>query len=105
MDEAQVDQYEALIRQHRSAVIAIDKETAGLKRTLYQSLLVPANRDSLINLIGEQQKNIERVNLAHFEDIKALCRPEQQERFTQLVQELDQLFNHPHHPPARPGPR
>ncbi|MGC4058850.1 MAG: hypothetical protein QM743_12135 [Chitinophagaceae bacterium] len=102
MDEAQVDHYEALIRQHRSAVIAIDKETAELKRTLYQSLLVPTNRDSLINVIGEQQKKIERVNLAHFEDIKALCRPEQQERFKELVQELDQLFNHP---PAGPEPQ
>lgn len=99
-DKEQTIRYEELIQEHRSSIRAINRETLSLKRTLYASLLVPTNQDSIIHLISMQQEKVEQVNLLHFASIQKLCRPDQLKYFEGLVAQLGELFSEAH-PPER----
>ena len=102
LDKQQVVKYEKLIRQHRHAIKKTEKQIGQLKQKLYSGLASEnaAEKDSLIALLGQKQMEIEEIHCAHFEDLKALCRPYQQAYFKNLSKELAHLFDHrrpPHH--------
>lgn len=101
-DESQQLKYDALIQEHRMALRKVNRETIAMKKELYASLLLPTNRDSIIQLIAQQQQKVEQINLSHFADIQKLCRPDQQDYFRELVGQLSQLFDEHHPPPQRP---
>lgn len=101
-DEKQVRNYDVLVNQHRSLMRQKEKEIRSLKKSLYQTLSVDTgSRDSLIQLITNQQKEVERINLSHFADIGTLCRPEQQADYQKLVSDLSELFTHKRPPPQK----
>lgn len=101
-DDKQVEQYDIHVHQHRSQMNMKEDEIRSLKKALYKTLLSDSSsRDSLIQLIANQQKDVEQINLQHFSDIGKLCRPDQQERYKLLVSDLSELFMHKK-PPHRP---
>lgn len=98
-DDKQVQQYDILVNQHRSQMKMKEDEIRSLKKALYQTLLSDSSsRDSLILLIADQQKAVEHINLEHFSHIGKLCRPDQQNRYKLLVDDLSELFMHKKHP-------
>jgi protein CpxP len=102
LDQTQTNSYDSLIREHRKAIRTLDSQLAITKKILYTQLLKPQSErlnDSLLNLIAEKSIEIERVHFAHFEDIRALCKPQQEENFNKLVMELQELFDRK--PPKR----
>lgn len=102
MDEKQVKQYDILVQEHRSLMRQKEEEIRGLKKSLYQTLLGDtASRDSLIQQIAWQQKEVEHINLGHFADIGKICRPEQGDAYKKLVSDLSELFMHRKPPPPR----
>lgn len=102
-DEKQVLQYDVLVSQHRSLMRQKEEEIRSLKKSLYQTLSGDtSSRDSLIQLIANQQKAVEQINLSHFADIGTLCRPEQQADYQKLVSDLSELFMHKGPPPPKP---
>lgn len=105
LDAAQQQQYQLLIDEHRSQMRLLEKESRDLKNELY-SQLKRENPDSsltdpVIQKIADTQKKIERVNFAHFQKIRALCRPEQLADFNSLVEGLTEIFAPPHPPKKR----
>ena len=97
-DEEQVVQYEALIHEHRHAVSSLDKEIMQGKYELYSLFNHDdeSEKDAFIEFIIEKQKSIEEVHLNHFQQIKSLCRTDQQGQFESMTEELAQMFaNHP----------
>lgn len=101
-DDKQVEQYDILVHHHRSQMNMKEDEIRSLKKALYQTLLKDsASRDSLIQRLAEQQKEVEHINLSHFSDIGKLCHPDQQDRYKQLVGDLSELFMHKKPPPHR----
>ena len=55
-----------------------------------------SEKDAFIEFIIEKQKSIEEVHLNHFQQIKSLCRTDQQDQFESMTEELAQMFaNHP----------
>ena len=101
LDEQQIFAYEQLIDQHRKNIKASDKKIIQLKKELYGSLQTESNEqyaDSLTSEIGSIQKQIETIHFNHFNDIKALCKPEQLDEFNELVDELEFLFSNKKHP-------
>jgi hypothetical protein len=102
LDEKQVKQYDVLVQEHRSMMRQKEEEIRGLKKSLYLTLLGDtASRDSLIQQIAWQQKEVEHINLSHFADIGKICRPEQQASYKKLVSDLSELFMHRKPPPPR----
>lgn len=102
-DEQQKQQYQVLIDEHQKQTRLLNEKTARLYRNYY-GLLAETPPDSvqanaLSQQIADNQRAIAELNFAHFKELKALCRPDQQAYFTQLVDELARLFGRRQHPP------
>jgi len=96
LNEQQVSNYDKLIREHRAAIRQKDRALRQLKDSLYRQLRDPASDpgpDSLISRISTIQREIEFIHYRHFQDIRTLCRPDQQIHFNELVNELGELFS------------
>ena len=95
-DANQQKEYEKLIRWHRGKIDQLDDSIRQTKNTLYSGLTESDTntkaKDSLIALLNSYQKQVEETHFKHFEDIKKLCKPEQQEDFKALTTELSRIF-------------
>lgn len=98
-DEEQVKKYDVLIQEHRKRVKQYNDEFRQLKNALYGTLSAAEgkiNTDSLVALMGMKQQEIEKLHYSHFQDIHALCTPEQEEKFQQLTGDIAAIFAPPH---------
>jgi len=95
-DANQQKEYEKLIRWHRGKIDQLDDSIRQTKNSLYSGLTESdtntKTKDSLIALLNTYQKQVEETHFKHFEDIKKLCKPEQQEDFKALTTELSRIF-------------
>jgi hypothetical protein len=97
-DDAQIKAYDQMVEWHRSEIRKSDEQILNLKKVLYSHLneeIDQHTKDSLIAQIANVQITIERTHYKHFEDIKKLCKPDQQKDFEQLTQEIADLFGRP----------
>lgn len=94
-DKAQIEQYDKLIQWHRSTVDSAQGIIMENKQNLY-ALVAGQKNDSLkqtyIQNISNTIAFIEGVNYAHFNDIGAICKPEQEKEFKELTADLQKLF-------------
>jgi len=101
-DAKQQRQYFDLITWHRSHITEVEERIHEAKNRLYLHLLKSEkeNRttDSLINLLGDYQKEIEQIHFTHFHDIKQLCKPAQMGDYYDLTSELASIFSKPGKP-------
>jgi protein CpxP len=95
-DANQQKEYAKLIQWHRGEIDQLDDNIRQTKNELYSQLsekeINVKTKDSLIALLNLYQKQIEETHFKHFEDIKKLCKPEQQEDFNLLTEELSKIF-------------
>lgn len=94
-DKEQINNYELYIQKHRNAINDNENAMNKLRINLYKELNYSNNDtkiDSLIAIIGTQQIKAEKVNYNHFLEIKNLCKPSQQKYFTELTNEIGNLF-------------
>lgn len=95
-DANQQKEYEKLILWHRGKIDQLDDSIRQTKNTLYSGLsesdINTKTKDSLITLLNAYQKQVEETHFKHFEDIKKLCKPDQQEDFMALTTELSRIF-------------
>ena len=103
-DANQQKEYGQLIEWHRGEIRQLEDSIRVSKNELYLLLnddKVDENaKVTLINEIALFQKQIEATHFKHFEDIKKLCKPEQQVYFNELTEELGRLFSR--NKPPRP---
>ncbi|MFT5435749.1 MAG: protein CpxP [Ulvibacter sp.] len=95
-DSEQIASYELLITDHLSKTLKKDREIMKLKRELYQQLRFDNNAsvvDSITSQVSNIQKQIEQLHYDHFKDIKLICKPDQQELYSQLINEISQIFS------------
>ena len=101
---AQQKDYTKLIQWHRGEIKNLDKNIRQTKNELYtllsKSEVNVKTKDSLIILLNSYQKQIEETHFKHFQDIKKLCKPEQQDNFNDLTEELGRIFA-PNKPPRK----
>lgn len=98
LNEAQIVQYDSLIKIHRKGIRTSQDNMMNLKNELYSKLLNDNNaaeKDSIILEINKIQNEIEHIHIHHFEDIKAICTNEQKPSFENLTKELAELFTPP----------
>lgn len=102
LDEAQKAAYAQLVEKHQADIRQKDQEIGAARQALYAGLQgeTPANNDSLLTEIGRLCSTVEQIHLAHFQDIKNLCRSDQVPAFNDLARDLEGLF-HPPKPPAK----
>ncbi|WP_138991227.1 Spy/CpxP family protein refolding chaperone [Larkinella sp. C7] len=105
LDPNQQQAYQKLIEEHRKQVNRLTEQMKQLHQRYY-GLLAATTSDSarqtvLSQQIADNQKAQAELNFRHFEQIKALCRPDQQADFRALADDLAGLFGR--HQPPRPG--
>lgn len=102
-DQAQVDEYDGLIKIHRSSIDEAQYQIMGIKKELYQKLddasVDTIQVQQLTDSIAAVQDRIEKIHFYHFRDIRALCKGEQIARFDAFSEELAELFAPPHKGP------
>ncbi len=99
-DEDQINAYDKLINSHQKTIADFDTDIRTLKKELYALLVDDESdlkRNEIIQKIAEIQKEIELNHFKHFQDIKALCKEDQIEKFNNLSKDLSKTFAPPHH--------
>lgn len=105
-DNAQVEKFDALRNEHHSQMIVLDEQNKQAMVS-YLSLLKAdsvkfAEKDSLEKIISGIQQQRAAVTIAHFEKLKAVCTPEQKEKFNVLIPELIRVMTDTHKPELKP---
>jgi protein CpxP len=95
LDENQVAAYDVLVLEHQERTQEEQGKIRDFKNQLYQTLIEQNDeaKDSLIQLLADEQILIENIHYKHFLEIEALCRPEQMENFKAFVAEITSLFS------------
>ena len=102
-DANQQKEFDKLIQWHQGEIRSIEDNIREAKNELYQILSASEvnlkTKDSLINALALDQKQIESTHFKHFEDIKKMCHKEQLEDFNNLTEELGRIFSKGQRPP------
>ncbi|MBK8610979.1 MAG: hypothetical protein IPL84_13810 [Chitinophagaceae bacterium] len=93
-DKEQVAAFEKLVEAHQTSVKALGDSIKIAKNNLFLTLQSEtfAGKDSLVNLLGALQKQMELLHYQHFTDLKKICRPDQLNRYNDLTSELASFF-------------
>lgn len=99
-DESQQKKYSELVEDHRAKSKELNKNSRDLHNKLYELLkenvINKIEADSLIDVIADNQKAIDNLNLDHFQKIKSICKDKQLNLFDSLVDDLTHLFSPDH---------
>ena len=108
----QIDEYEALIREHRSIVEPTRRNIRELKKELYSLLYLPLDDpkvESLISEIDLKNRELEVATFEHFRQVRALCNEEQKKELDRIINRVLEMMapgkplQPPHHPPPPPN--
>lgn len=100
LDTAQQSSFNALKKEHQSAMQKLDRDGKELRDVFFDGLKSDRSlqsQDSILQLILENQKQKEIVTYTHFEQVKHLCNPEQKILYNKIIQEvIERLKPRPH---------
>jgi Spy/CpxP family protein refolding chaperone len=106
LTDVQQDKFEELKHNHRTQMIALDKEyDAAVKQyfnLLKSDTIEMVSRDSFELRIGSIQIQRAKVTLAHFAELKSICTEAQKKKFDSIIPKLVQIMVPPRHPAGRP---
>jgi periplasmic protein CpxP/Spy len=104
--DEQAEQFLELRENHKEKAIALEDELTELKKEMFNEAMYNSNMnisDSLLNLTLESQRQLEIITFQHFQKVKQICTPEQQEKLFKLMHRL--LGPPPKGGPPPDGPR
>lgn len=87
----QAEQFLRLQKNHREKTNFLAEELQQLKKKMFEEAMYSNNfniSDSLLNLSLEKQKELETITFQHFQKVKKICTPEQQEKLFKLMHRL-----------------
>jgi hypothetical protein len=92
MNEQQKNSYDVLRQEHHRNMLALKEKDRNLHDELFKFLRTSApdssQVNSLIDQIGNNHRESERVNFYHFTKVRSLCNPDQQKRFDEVINEV-----------------
>lgn len=93
-DDAQMSDYEVVIKKHQVESRQIFDQIQKSKGILYNLLSTTDDhkRDSLIQRITIKQGVLEQLNFNHFLEIKKICREDQTPEFEKLSHDFAKIF-------------
>jgi hypothetical protein len=91
-DDQQIADYRKLKEQQWAAIKPMFADLHKAKDSFFRMVSNENPSDSMVNagagLIAEKQKAIELQAFSHFKQVRALCRPDQLEKYDSLVQRM-----------------
>jgi periplasmic protein CpxP/Spy len=85
-------EFERLRTSHAAGIQAVQAEIQRLKKAEMDAFLAGRADDATAAAIGAKETEKEKLLYAHLRDLMAICRPEQQERFRQVMGEILRLM-------------
>lgn len=105
LDSGQQRQYQQLIQAHRSAAAPLRQRITDFKDSLFLLLKQgnPSDTDKAAATakIAATTQQLERLHIDHFQQVRAICTPAQQQKFDNLLHDIVRRLSMP--PPGRPG--
>jgi hypothetical protein len=90
LDKQQQEQYKVLRTEHQLRQRPLADSIRKAKDAFFDLLKNTAATDSQINLLNQHalalQGQLELVNFKHFQKLRAICNPQQQEQFDTIIQ-------------------
>ncbi len=90
-NDEQAKQFLELRENHRGKTISLEDALTQLKKEMFNEAMYNSNMnisDSLLNLTLERQRQLEIITFQHFQKVKQICTPEQQEKLFKLMHRL-----------------
>jgi hypothetical protein len=91
-DDAQIERYRILTRQHRDEVKRLNDDIRRIKKQMFDGVLQdspqPELSEALLAQAQQKQAEIEKLTFQYFLDLRALCRPDQQRKLRVLIDEI-----------------
>ncbi|MCP4569255.1 MAG: periplasmic heavy metal sensor [FCB group bacterium] len=108
LTEDQVEAFRELRQQHERETQEIRRDIHRLSKDIVDELFRPQSDTALVTIlsdeIGRKQAEFERVLYSHFDGLKQVCRPDQQEKLRGLLFEMLERTKRDS-PPPRQGDR
>jgi protein CpxP len=102
MDEAQQETYHQLRMEHRNALETYRSQNRQLREAMFQLLATreanSAEVQMLADSLGALRTKEELFTYEHFRQVRAICRPDQLQRFDAAIGEAVQSMGPPHRP-------
>ena len=102
------------MEEHQQAVRPLRKQMREKKEALYQLLKENASDSSTqaaVAAIGATMQSIDLATFQHFKQLRALCKPEQQQQFDAIILDVVSMMQRQgppgppgNHPNGNPGP-
>lgn len=96
LDSSQLGEYSLLIEKHQSAARDLKMDIKSAKEELFQLLKQPviaeAQKKKTIEAITTKIKELELLNLEHFQQVRAVCNEKQKKKFDGLLDQLAGLM-------------
>jgi hypothetical protein len=106
LDDQQQKKLDSLVRDHRLNAETLRKQMKEAKDQMFELIKDPNATDSAkqnaarkASMVAEK---LDLVTLDHFASIRAMCRPEQQTKFDNIILQVTRMMAQPR-PPMRPG--
>ena len=91
LTDAQQKQFEELRNQHHESVEAIQHKSRKVHDDYFNLIGNPAADSAMVNATADSilalQKQIELITFYHFKSVRAICTPEQQKKFDEVISE------------------
>lgn len=101
LDAAQVRGFDSLRRMHFAEVDSLHDEMHRLKDALFARLPLAGGGTAIADSIGNVQARIERSTFNHFAALRRLCRPQQQQSFDRVINDVLRTMGNDGPPPGR----
>lgn len=106
LDPTQQVKVEALVLEHRKAAEELRRKVRAAKESFFELLKQPnvsdSARQAAAKAVSVQTEELDLITFDHFQKVRALCNPEQQKRFDEIILDVTRMMGQPQ-PPMRPG--
>lgn len=106
LDAKQQQQLDGLVKEHRRAAEALRGKTREAKERFFdllkQTNVADSTKQAAAKAVSVITEELDLLTLDHFQKIRALCNPEQQKKFDDIIHQLTAMMGQPR-PPGPPG--
>ena len=106
LDTKQQEQVEVLVKEHQQMAELLRERIRIEKEKFFDLLQQPDATDSAKTAASAAAnylvQKVDLMTLNHFQKIRALCNPEQQKRFDEIIHQVTAMMGQPR-PPKGPG--
>jgi len=116
LDSLQQSTFELLRREHKDSAeilrAQVKQEKESFFALLKQSNVTDSMKTAAAKRVSVITEKLDLLTLNHFQQVRAICKPEQQKKFDEIINQVIEMIGHPGQPgrpngnrPQQPGGR